>query len=153
MTKDDDKHRDFANFKAERQDFRRWWVWGIALLIATVVCLTIFGQVAKVVSTPARVLNKTLDTDNVITQYEFYYDVHEGYLARVGQIREFSGRVAQETDATERRFLNTELSGQRASCRTLVAKYNANSQKLTTKHFKGWALPHRLVLQTCEEGA
>ena len=34
----------------------------------------------------------------------------------------------------------------------LVAKYNANSAKITTKYFKGWSLPERLDLNSCEYG-
>ena len=142
----------FNDFKKERKEGRKWLLWIIGVVVVFSILFSILGVVGKVASTPGRVLNKTLETENVITQYEFYYDTFTSYQSRSKQIAEFVDRIRDEEDKVEARFLRTELSGQRQSCRDMVAKYNSNSQKLTTKLFKGWDLPQRLDLNTCEYG-
>lgn len=110
----------------------------------------IIGSAGKILSTPSRVLNKTLDTNNVIHKYEWFHDVYTQQGARVNQIIQFKGFLYGEEDKNEKQRLRMEMAAQQMSCRDLVAKYNANSEKMNVSIFKGWSLPDRLEESDCE---
>lgn len=125
---------------------------GLAVLLLIPVLgftLHLTGVVTKVATTPSRVISKTLNTDNVISNYEWYYDVNASRNTRVNQIREFK-RLIDAASQKEQGMLRMELAAIRQTCRDLSEKYNANSQKLTTKFFKDWNLPERLEMSDCE---
>jgi len=124
----------------------------IAMLILLLLGIvgSLLGMFGKVVSAPSRVIDKTLNTNNIIQSYEWFYDVNAGYESRIGQIRDISSQEGiSETDSIS---LRTELSAVKQSCRELVTEYNANSQKMNKQIFKGWTLPVTLNLETCDKG-
>lgn len=121
----------------------------LAIVIGIPVVTGLIGTLNKVISTPGRVINKTLETDNVIQSYEWFYDVNASYDARTNQIKQYRDFMSNETDKDERYRMRTELAAMQDTCRQLATKYNANSEKMNKKIFKGWALPSTLSINYC----
>lgn len=122
----------------------------IALLIALPVACGIYSTFATVATAPSRVINKTLETNNILTNYELFHDESKQFEARVSQIAEQRGFFDKETDPAERSRLRMEMAAQQQSCRELVADYNANSLKLNRQLFKDRGLPPVLDASRCE---
>ena len=128
-----------------------WGVAGIGVLLMVgipVGCMTI-SNVTTVATAPGRVLNKTLETQNIIDNYERFHDTNAAYIARVSQISEQKGYLATETDSAEKIRLRTELSAMRQSCRDMATSYNADSAKINRNEFKGSSLPVTLSEEDC----
>lgn len=133
------------------------FITGTKLLLFGVVGLVVIGvagswlvSAGKVLTAPSRVIGKTLDTNNIIQSYEWFYDVNAGYQARSAQVAEFVALQNEATSDGDKSKLRTELSAMRQSCRELATKYNANSEKMNKSVFKGWSLPDTLSTSTCE---
>lgn len=110
------------------------------------------GVVGSVVTAPARVITKTLDTNNIIYNYEWFHDTAQAYGARVAQIVSHKRAMAQ-VPADDRAELNRyriELEGMRQSCRDLAARYNANALKVNRAVFKDPRTPPQLFLEACD---
>lgn len=126
-----------------------------AILMVAIIFLSILGSwlgvFGSVATAPSRVINETMKTDNIIQSYEWFFDVDAAYQARVGQITAHSNLISTTPvdDRKELRNLRIELVSMQQSCRDLVTKYNANSQKMNKKIFKGWDLPPVLDIATC----
>ena len=126
------------------------WLIYLLLFVSAVSLITgAFGTLGKVVSTPARVIDKTLETNNVIQSYEWFYDVNASYDARLNQVNQYKQMLADELDKDERYRIRTEVAAMQQTCRKLATKYNANSEKMNKSIFKGWALPDTLSLNNC----
>ena len=124
---------------------------GVAIIIALPIGFAVYSTFSSVVTAPSRVINKTLQTDNIITKYEWYYDNKAAYDARLAQVQQFATLFAGETDKGEKRRLRIELSAMQQTCRELAQQYNVNSQKMNQKIFKGWSLPATLSAAACEK--
>lgn len=127
--------------------------WGAFVIVCGFVLYLMahaLGVVGTVATAPGRVINKTLGTENIISSYEWFYDVNAQFDSRVGQIREHAALVKAEGDGKERSRLQIELSAMRQSCRDLATKYNANSEKANKSLFKSRGLPETLSTTTCE---
>jgi hypothetical protein len=122
---------------------------GIFLIAGLIVVIVYVATAGSIATAPGRVISKTLETDNIIHSYEWFYDVHAAYLSRVGQIREFK-KLDRAEDAAEAARERVELSAIRQTCRDLATKYNADSQKMNKSIFRGWSLPEALDMGTCE---
>lgn len=127
----------------------KWFIIVALVLTGLGIIGNTLGLFTKVISTPARVLDKTLDTNNVIQSYEWFYDVNASYKARRNQVEQFNILFSEEEDKAEKRKLRIELAAMQQSCRELVTKYNANSEKMNKSIFKGWSLPDILLIETC----
>lgn len=114
------------------------------------VAFRYMSAAATVASAPARVLDRTMATDNIIASYEFFHDAHNNVVARLGQIREHKRLLAEETDRVEQSRLRLELAAMKTACRDLAAKYNANSVKTNKSIFKGREAPEMIELTICE---
>jgi len=122
-----------------------------ALLIATIVGVGhLFGVFGSVATAPGRVINKTLETDNIILSYERFHDLNAGFNARLAQAKSHKTLLAQETDQGEKRRLRVELSAMQQSCREVAEKYNADSEKENHAVFKSKNLPIYLDPKDCE---
>lgn len=130
----------------------KWKFAGVAalLLVGLPVGCSMISTVNTVATTPGRVVSKTMQTDNVIMNYERFHDLKANYDARLAQVTETADAMATEQDADERRRLRTELSAQRASCRALATGYNADSVKINRNLFKGASLPETLSKEACD---
>lgn len=127
--------------------------WGAFIGIAGFLLylgLHVLGVVGTAATAPGRVVSKTLETDNIIASYEWFYDANAQFDSRRGQIRTHVGMASAEKDAVERARLNIELAAMRQSCRDLATKYNANSEKANKSLFKSRGLPESLSINNCE---
>jgi hypothetical protein len=106
--------------------------------------------IINIMSQPARIISKTLDADNVINRYEWYFDSKAQIDARVSQIKGHQGIIAVTTDQQEVSRLRLELAAIQQSCRDLTQRYDANSQKLNVGLFRDWKLPERIDPANCE---
>lgn len=135
----------------------KWF--GIAVLLVVGISAAALGLKAALfpvtvahtaLNSAAGIMTKTLNSDNVLHNYEWFYDVNASIESRVGQIRTHSKLASPETDSNERSKLNMELAAMQQSCRDLVTKYNANSQKANRSLFKSNGLPESFSISSCE---
>lgn len=99
------------------------------------------------------VADRTFDADNIIFNYEQFFDVSERHKAKVSDIDAHSELVKiakTEGDRKELSRLRMELAALKSSCRALASEYNADSQKMNRTIFKSNNLPHTLPLSDCE---
>lgn len=126
----------------------------IALWTAGIIALPVvfgaYSTFSSVVTAPSRVVNKTLQTDNIIFNYERFFDVNANFTSRAAQIKQYKEFLATETDPAERVHLRTEMAAMQQSCRELATKYNADSQKMNRSLFKDKDLPYTLNISECE---
>lgn len=123
---------------------------GVGLLIAVPVGLNAIGVFNSVATAPGRVINKTLETNNIIFNYERFFNVNANYKSRVAQIEEYRPLIAGETDPAEKARLRTELSAMKQSCRELANGYNADAGKMNRSLFRDRDLPEQLDVAACE---
>jgi len=123
---------------------------GTGLLIAVPVGLNAIGVFNSVATAPGRVINKTLETNNIIFNYERFFNVNANYKSRVAQIEEYRPLIAGETDPAEKARLRTELSAMKQSCRELANGYNADAGKMNRSLFRDRDLPEQLDVGACE---
>lgn len=132
----------------------KWIVIGGLGLIAAGAVFAVVGGVFKTATTaataPGRVIQQTLETDNIINNYEWFHDVHAAWQAKQGQIATHKDLVNGATSDGEKSRLNIELAAMKQTCRELVTEYNANSTKSNREIFKGTEAPEELILDTCE---
>lgn len=123
---------------------------GTGLLIAVPVGLNLIGTFNTVATAPGRAINKTLETNNIIFNYERFFNVNANYKSRVAQIEEYRPLIAGETDPAEKARLRTELSAMKQSCRELANGYNADAGKMNRSLFRDRDLPEQLDVAACE---
>lgn len=122
---------------------------GVAV-VAGAAIMVVVSTASSVISAPSRVLNKTLQTDNIINNYEWYFDVNGRFNSRVAQIAAHRDLLGETTDAAEKSRLRVELSSIQQSCRDLANQYNANAAKLNRRVFRDWSTPASLNPNDCE---
>jgi hypothetical protein len=125
----------------------------VLVVIALLVIPIVFGAYStfsSVVSAPGRVVNKTLQTNNIVFNYERFFDINANFITRVAQVKQYKEFLASETDSVEKINLRTELAAIQQSCRELATKYNADSQKMNRSLFKDKDLPYTLSISSCE---
>lgn len=109
-----------------------------------------WGAFNSVATAPQRVVSRTFETDNILQNYEWFFNTNANYSARAGQISEYKALLANESDASEKQQLRIELSAMRMSCRELATTYNANSEKQNRALFKSRGLPATLSQEECD---
>jgi hypothetical protein len=136
-----------------RKDYREiesdafWTLPRIAMFF--VVTSFVFG-IASLVVLPGAVVQKTLNADNVIQNYEWFHDINNRVMARTAQIKSHRVLVASATDTSEKNRLNIELSAMQQNCRDMVAQYNSNATKTNRSIFMGKTAPADLNPGVCE---
>ncbi len=113
------------------------------------VAVSYFFMGANVATAPSRVVNETVKTDNIIGNYEEFFDLKAGYDGRIAQIESLSAQLEAEAPA-DRRYTQIDLNGAKQTCRQLANRYNADSQKLNRGAFKSAGLPDTLDATACE---
>lgn len=126
-----------------------WLFIGVIGISVMNTAFTYLGVLSTAATAPAKVITKTLDTDNIIQSYEWFYDVNASYTARYAQVIQYKDFLSNETDKDERYRMRTELAAMQQTCRVLATKYNANSEKMNKSIFKGWELPATLSYSNC----
>lgn len=131
---------------------KNWKIWGagLALLIGTPIACSLVGTTAAVTTAPGRVVQRTLTTDNILNNYEAFFDRKAAYEARLGQIRAHTDLVKATTDASELMRLGIERNAMRQSCRELATQYNADAKKANRGLFRSGELPSTLSETACE---
>lgn len=137
----------------ERSIWLKYAAWfGLALVPVVIISLVFGGVFTSVVTAPARVINKTLETDNIIYNYEWFHDTSRAFGARVNQIASHK-RAMATVSADDRAELNRyriEIEGMRQSCRDMAAHYNANASKVNRSIFMGTSVPPVLIIEACD---
>jgi len=139
-------------------------LWKIGILI---VILAVFGIVMKVVLFPLwfvgtvadsgkKIIEKTIDADNVINNYEWFKQTHENIIAIDGKITNaemdlsnFNAAAGPRKewtfeDKNEFSRLMSVATGLRNHREDVKSKYNARSKMLNRKLFKDKNLPHQI---------
>lgn len=128
----------------------------LKIVIPLVIIIIVISTVGYFVMQPVNIAKKTMDADNVIFNYEWFYDRYHGVLAVDRKIENtnksltlfisVAGDRSKWTfeDKTEHARLNAVLLGQKNIREDFVAQYNANAQKFNRKIFKSNKLPDRL---------
>ena len=127
-----------------------WGLVGVLALGAGAVVINVVGTAASVATAPGRVIQRTMDTDNIISTYEWYHDAWGSLQAKTGTIKAHKDLIATEDNKPEVRRLRVELAGIQIICRNLVQEYNANSTKTNKSIFKGKTAPERIDSTHCE---
>jgi hypothetical protein len=121
-----------------------------ALFIGVPIAITAIGTINTVASAPARVVNKTLETNNIIENYEGFFVRKAEYDSRLAQITEHGKIMADNTDPAEAARLRVELAAMRQSCRDLAVIYNANASMANKEIFHSDELPEALPEVACD---
>lgn len=127
----------------------KWVFYGFGIFLIIAVIGGVTGTLSTIISTPGRVINKTLETNNVIQSYEWFYDTNAAYISRLNQLNQYKEFMAAEEDKFERRRVRIELAAMQQTCRDIATRYNANSEKMNKSIFKGWELPNTLSVEVC----
>lgn len=117
-------------------------------VLALVLVLGFIGTATSILSAPGRIIQETLKTNNILDNYEMYFDLNAGYDRRVADIQSQKLMLEGATGAELNR-LKIELVGLQQTCRDLVTRYNAASEKANRSLFKANNLPEQLDLTTC----
>jgi len=138
-----------------------WTIWRVAVRVVLPIMgvVLVLGGVlwtCGIVGTPAKVLEKTLDPDRVIYNYEWFGSAYQHVRALDQQIVDAQQAVtAFETaagartgwdynDKQEDARLHAILDGLRQQRHTEAAEYNARSAQKTRNFTKSDNLPERL---------
>lgn len=136
--------------------------------------LSVVGVACNIISIPFFVANKaadgtktiisrTLDGDNILFQYEHFFDMYEGAKQQAANIKKQETsledlKVTYGEDALkwpkdvrqDSAFIRETISGLNMQYQSIVARYNADSSKLNRKLFKDKSLPYELPLDINE---
>lgn len=122
---------------------------GILVLFGIGLFFHFLSTASSVATAPGRVIQRTMETDNIIATYERFHDRWKGYEARVAQLRETQRYYEAETDPKERSRIRVDPSAQRQSCREIASAYNADSAKTNREIFRGRTAPVELDMAAC----
>lgn len=117
-------------------------------IITVVLVIGFIGTATSIISAPGRVIRETLKTNNIINNYEMFFDLNAGYERRVADIQSQKLMLEGATGAELNR-LKIELVGLQQTCRDLVTRYNAATEKENRSLFKANKLPEQLEIATC----
>lgn len=126
---------------------------GLGLIAAALVFFMIagaMGTAANVLSTPGRVINDTVRTENVINSYNGFYKLRSSFDTKISSIKSYLASTAGETDAGQLRIIQSNVFAMRTVCMDLANTYNNNAEKLTSSFFKDGRLPQQLDPTECE---
>ena len=129
-----------------------WKVIGavVGLSIAVPVGCSLISTATTVATAPARVVNDTLKTQNILMRYEYFHDASKNFDARVSQVKQYKTFMSAEQDPEEKSRLRTEMAAIQQSCRDLASSYNSNASKVNHSVFQGTSTPTTLDNALCE---
>ena len=120
----------------------------VVLLVGATVALAALGFISNPMRQAARVVNKTIDADNMIYNYEWFKQQHQDIQAAESKITIASEAVdsfAESAgprkewhfqDREEHSRLSAVLQGLRSQRSSLIADYNARSRMANRSIFK-----------------
>lgn len=121
----------------------------IAGLLGAVLLLGFLATATSIISAPGRVLRETLQTQNIIDNYELFFDLNAGFERRVADINSYR-ELLNDATGDEATRLRIEFKGLQQTCRDIATRYNAASAKQNRAVFKSSDLPYTLNLASCE---
>jgi hypothetical protein len=152
--------KDTKEYKKEFEEdltLARWSInKALWILIPTVIVICIIGWVLKVGSQGGKIIEKTVNADNVIYNYEWFHSAYEDIQATDIKIKNSETQIAQFkseagdranwdfSDKEEYSRLNSVLLGLQNYRQDVVAKYNARSKMVNRKIFKGQTAPEEV---------
>jgi hypothetical protein len=143
-----------SEYRKDYKELEResYWTFPRILLFGFVAvsALSVIGVVSTIISAPGRVITKTLNTDNIIQKYEWFYDAAGNFKARTNQVKQYKELWAGEKDEVEKRRLRIDMAAIQQSCRDLGQRYNANALKANQSIFMGRDAPSQVPVGDCE---
>lgn len=139
----------------------KWIVLSVTVILfggtLTKVLLFPSNVADKAVNSVNKVVDKTLDANNILQNYEFFKQQYEDYLALKStiemsnkELEDFKSQLPKERDkwdnADKNEFarLQTNLSGQKQQLNNIISEYNAKSKMQNRNLFKSKDLPDSL---------
>jgi hypothetical protein len=129
----------------------KWAVLSIIGLVGLSIVASFAISIGSVLTSPSRVVSRTLQTDNIVTNYEWFHQAHANYQGRIRQIgahRKLVETAAGNPGETSR--LTMELAAMQQSCRELANTYNARATMTNRSIFMGREAPETLNPLACE---
>lgn len=127
-----------------------WLLGSFGALFAAVMAFNVLNTASSVATAPGRVVQQTMQTDNIINNYEWFHQAHANYQSRLRQIVGHRHFYNAETNAAEKARLRMELSAMQQSCRELANTYNARATMTNRSIFMGREAPAELNPAACE---
>lgn len=127
----------------------------IAIILFPVGC-AVYSTWSSVTTAPARVINRTLQTDNIIGNYEWFKQQYEDVKAMDARLASqraaltsFQSSAGPRTswtfeDKTEHARLVAIVAGLEGQRASMVGDYNARAQMENRNLFRSRDLPERL---------
>lgn len=137
--------------------------WVIALLITAVavpsfiIGTNMIATVTSVATAPGRVIQQTLKTDNIIQNYEWFYQQNADIEAQRQKIDIYQtsldtimagigSRTPLFFESQDISRTRVALNGAKSKLTQMIAAYNAASKMQTRNVFKDWNLPAEITL-------
>jgi len=142
------------------------WMWFIIALVA----ISVLGFVGKIILFPAKVaqnaadtaygvVDKTLNADNALFNYENFHNMYQGAKQQVVNIKNnekslnslketFGEDTSKWSKDTRQEYYHIKqtIDGYKMQYESIVSRYNADSQKFNRNLFKDKDLPYELPL-------
>lgn len=115
----------------------------VLYVVGVILLLIVIYFTVNIFTKPMQLINKTMEVENIIHNYEWFHDVYQGIEAQVANIRSY-----KEIGGGDQ-YSKIELIGMQQVCRSLVSKYNAASSKVNVSIFKGNSLPENINITKC----
>lgn len=156
--------------KNEMKKGIKWYFGLLGILILLMIVGTIFRflvfplfVVQKVQDSAEKVVSKTLDSDNVLFNYENFKDLYNGAKQQVANIKKAKksmddlkslyGEDAKNWTKDVRQqqaFLQENVDGYSMQYQNIASRYNSDSKKLNRNLFKDKELPYEIPLNSDE---
>lgn len=138
------------------------WVGGIvmaaALLFVVIVSFNLTGTLGSIISAPGRVIQKTLETDNIINNYEYFIDAYNNTIPRQKQAYQNAKEAYQnflsllpedrekwkQADKAEASRLSSIVLATKNIYVSTITEYNSKSRMLNRNVFKDRNLPYEI---------
>ena len=146
--------RDFENNPKKATRKIIWWIIGTVLLFSVVIGG--INLIMTPVKTAKDIVEKTLDADHVLAEYQFFKQQYSDWKAinvKVARADTSAARFKRDAgprsewgfeDKNEMSRLNSIADGLRYQREDIESKYNAKSQMLNKNLFKTNDLPAKL---------
>ncbi len=116
----------------------------MGLSIVGVIGLGYVSTLIGVSTIPARVVNDSISTQNIISNYENFYNIKSGYDSRVSQINRMSKNLDND------KYSRIDMAGVQQKCVELALEYNSKSEMINRNFTKADDLPSSLDVNSCE---
>lgn len=164
MPRDYNKERD--EFRADDRfvrgeaghSGRRWLWWGVgmvALMTVMGVGLSYCGTASRVATAPGRIIERTVDPERVIQNYEWFrtqYQDIESFTQQIEiqgaarnrflcEMRDVPRREWSDNDQYRYGQIDDRFNGLQAQRRRMIGEYNARTAMLNRNLFRGADVP------------